>query len=66
MAWPNVKIIIGLCAGNVHISEHQLDLWLGTFSRLKPATARRVLEFQRQRSITARALCALNCIAIRA
>jgi hypothetical protein len=51
MDWPNVKIILGLCAGNGHASEHQLDVWLGTFSRLKPATARQVLEFQRQRSV---------------
>jgi hypothetical protein len=29
--------------------NHQLDLCLGTFSRLKQATARQVLEFQRKR-----------------
>jgi uncharacterized protein (DUF2336 family) len=49
MTWPSVKVLLGVCAPNGNISDHQLDLCLGTFSRLKPATARQVLEFQRKR-----------------
>jgi uncharacterized protein (DUF2336 family) len=50
MAWPTIKGILGVRSQNGGISDHQLELCLGTFSRLKPATARQVLEFQRKRS----------------
>ena len=50
MAWPTIKVILGVCGPNGGIPDHQLDLCLGMFSRLKQATARQVLEFQRKRS----------------
>jgi Uncharacterised protein conserved in bacteria (DUF2336) len=49
MAWSSVKVILGVRAPNGNVSDRQLDLCLGTYSRLKPATARQVLEFQRKR-----------------
>lgn len=49
MTWPTVKAILGVCGQNAGIPNHKLDLCLGTFSRLKPATARQVLGFQRKR-----------------
>lgn len=50
MTWPTVKGILAVCGPNSGVSDHQLERCLGTFSRLKQATARQVLEFQRVRS----------------
>ena len=35
------------------VSPHQLEQCLGTFSRLKPLTARQVVDFQRKRAVGA-------------
>jgi uncharacterized protein (DUF2336 family) len=51
ISWPTVKIILKLRGGAQGVSPHQLELCLGTFSRLKPATARQVIDFQRKRMI---------------
>jgi len=50
ISWPTVKKILMMRKGRRSISEQELDHCLGTFSRLKPATARLVMEFQRERT----------------
>jgi hypothetical protein len=50
VSWPTVKLILKLRGGEAGISPHQLEQCLGTFSRLKPATARQVIDFQRRRN----------------
>jgi len=49
MAWPTVKQILRLRAGERGIGSHEFEQCLGTFTRLKPTTAQRVVDFQRKR-----------------
>ncbi len=50
ITWPTVKLILKLRAGERGIGSHELEQCLGTFTRLKPATAQQVVEFQRKRA----------------
>jgi len=50
MSWQTVKAILRMCAGARGISPGELEQCHTTFSRLKPATARQVIEFQGRRS----------------
>jgi uncharacterized protein (DUF2336 family) len=49
MSWPTTKAILRMRAGARGISPGELDECQSTFSRLKPATARQVIEFQIKR-----------------
>lgn len=51
LSWPTVKMILRLRGGENGVSPHQLEQCLGTFSRLKSATARQVIDFQRKRAL---------------
>lgn len=51
LSWPTVKTILKMRKLGRIISEQELDLCLGTFARLKPATAVQVMRFQRQRAV---------------
>lgn len=48
-SWPTLKTILRMCAGARGISPGELEQCLGTFSRLKLATARQVIQFQGKR-----------------
>lgn len=48
-SWPTVRAILRMCAGARGISPGELELCFGTFSRLKLATARQVIQFQSKR-----------------
>jgi uncharacterized protein (DUF2336 family) len=50
ITWPTVKLILKLRAGDRGIGSHELEQCLGTFTRLKFATAQQVVEFQRRRA----------------
>ena len=50
MLWPTVKEILKLRAGERGIGSHELEQCLSTFTRLKPATAQQVVDFQRKRA----------------
>jgi uncharacterized protein (DUF2336 family) len=50
VSWPTVKKILAMRNEGRGISERELDHCLGTFSRLKPMTARQIMEFQRKRA----------------
>jgi uncharacterized protein (DUF2336 family) len=50
MSWQTIKAILRMCAGARGISPGELEQCHTTFSRLKPATARQVIEFQGRRS----------------
>ena len=50
ITWPTVKLILKLRAGERDISSHELEQCLGTFTRLKLATAQQVVDFQRKRA----------------
>ena len=50
MAWPTAKAILRMRAGVRGISPGELEQCQATFSRLKPATARQVIEFQGKHS----------------
>jgi uncharacterized protein (DUF2336 family) len=50
VSWPTVKKILLMRIGRHGLSTYELDRCLGTFSRMKVATARQVLEFQRKRA----------------
>jgi uncharacterized protein (DUF2336 family) len=50
LSWPTVKIILKMRAGKQGIGSHALEQCLGTFTRLKPATAQQVVKFQRKRT----------------
>jgi hypothetical protein len=54
MSWPTVKAILRMCAGPPRISPGELEQYLSTFSRLKPLTARQVMEFRSNPSQGAR------------
>jgi len=54
LAWPSVKAILRMRAGERGIGAHDLEQCLGTFARLKRATAAQVVEFQRRRALTAK------------
>jgi uncharacterized protein (DUF2336 family) len=50
MSWQTIRAILRMCAGAPGISPGELEQCHTTFSRLKPATARQVIEFQGKRS----------------
>jgi len=50
LSWPTVKGVLRMRAGERVVSSYALEQCLGTYSRLKPATARQVLEFYRKRA----------------
>ena len=50
LSWPTVKGVLRMRAGERVVSAYALEQCLGTYSRLKPATARQVLEFYRKRA----------------
>jgi len=50
LSWPAVKALLAMRSGGRGLSGQELEQCLGTFSRLKPATARQVMEFQRKRA----------------
>jgi uncharacterized protein (DUF2336 family) len=50
MSWQTIRAILRMCAGAPGISPGELEQCHTTFSRLKPATARQVIEFQGRRS----------------
>jgi uncharacterized protein (DUF2336 family) len=50
MSWPTVKGILKMRAGDRGIGAHEIELCLGTFTRLKLSTAQQVVEFQRKRA----------------
>ncbi len=54
MSWPTTKAILRMRAGARGISPGELDECQSTFSRLKPAIARQVIEFQVKRSQASR------------
>src|SRR5664279_22555 len=49
LSWPTVKAVLRMRAGVRGISPGELELCEATFARLKPATARQVIEFQGKR-----------------
>ena len=49
LSWPMVKTILKMRAGKQGIGSHELEQALGTFTRLKRATAQQVVTFQRKR-----------------
>lgn len=50
LTWPTAKSLLTLRQGGQRLSAHEIEQCLGTFSRLKPATARQVLQFHRRRA----------------
>lgn len=50
LTWTTVKAVLALRRNGQGVSPQTLENCLGTFSRMKPATARQVLAFQRKRS----------------
>jgi uncharacterized protein (DUF2336 family) len=50
MSWPTIKAILRMRAGARGISPGELEQCHSNFSRLKPAIARQVIEFQVRRS----------------
>jgi hypothetical protein len=50
LTWNTVKAVLALRRNGQGMSPQTLETCLGTFSRMKPATARQVLAFQRKRS----------------
>ncbi len=50
LTWATVKAVLALRRDGQGVSPQTLENCLGTFSRMKPATARQVLAFQRKRS----------------
>ena len=50
LSWPTVKAVLNLRAGSRGISVQELEGCLGTYSRLKRATAEQIVTFQRKRS----------------
>lgn len=50
MSWPTIKAILRMRAGVRGISPGELEQCFSNFSRLKPAIARQVIEFQVRRS----------------
>ena len=50
-SWATAKAVLLLCADKRGISTHTLDQCLTVFNKLKPETAKLVLEFQRKRQV---------------
>lgn len=50
LTWATVKSVLALRRDGQGVSPQTLDNCFGTFSRMKPGTARQVLDFQRKRS----------------
>ncbi len=51
LTWTTVKSVLALRRNGQGVSAQTLESCLGTFSRMKPATAREVLDFQRRRGL---------------
>ncbi len=49
LTWSTIKAVLALRRDGQGVSPQTLENCLGTFSRMKPATARQVLAFQRKR-----------------
>jgi len=49
LAWPTVKQILKLRAGEGGLGSQELEQCLGIYTRLKSATAQHVVDFQRKR-----------------
>lgn len=49
LSWSTVKTVLTLWRNGQGVSPQTLENCLGTFSRMKPGTARQVLDFQRRR-----------------
>jgi uncharacterized protein (DUF2336 family) len=49
LSWPTVKLVLKLRAGDCGIGSHEFEQCLATFTRLRPATAHQVVDFQRKR-----------------
>jgi len=50
ISWPTVKAILRMRAGTRGMSPGEYEQCFDTFARLKPATARQIIEFHRKRS----------------
>jgi len=50
LSWPTVKTVLKLRAGSRGVSAQELEGCLGTYSRLKRATAEQIVAFQRKRA----------------
>jgi hypothetical protein len=50
LAWPTVKHLLRLRAGEAGIGNQELEQCLGIYTRLKTATAPHVVDFQRKRT----------------
>jgi len=51
LTWATVKSVLALRRNGQGVSPQTLESCLGTYSRMKPATARQVLDFQRKRGL---------------
>jgi uncharacterized protein (DUF2336 family) len=51
LTWATVKSVLALRRNGQGISPQTLESCLSTYSRMKPATARHVLDFQRRRGL---------------
>ena len=51
LTWTTVKSVLALRRNGTGVSPQTLESCLGTYSRMKPATAREVLDFQRRRGL---------------
>ena len=51
LTWATVKSVLALRRNGQGVSAQTLENCLGTFSRMKPATARQVVDFQRKRGL---------------
>jgi hypothetical protein len=51
LTWTTVKSVLALRRNGQGVSPQTLESCLGTFSRMKTATAREVLDFQRKRGL---------------
>ena len=49
LSWPTVKSVLALWRDGQGVTPQALENCLGTFSRMKPGTARQVLDFHRRR-----------------
>ncbi|HEY1472749.1 MAG TPA: DUF2336 domain-containing protein [Pseudolabrys sp.] len=50
LSWPTAKTILRMRAGARGISPGEIEQCFDTFARLKPATARQIIEFHRKRA----------------
>lgn len=52
LSWSTAKAVLTLQRGETGLSPHKLEQWKGTFERLRPATARKIVNFYRTREAT--------------